>query len=303
MPEFKPIQLSDKQWVRECVRQTDFRGCEYAFGTAYMWSGIFGIQIARCKDFCLYKTANGFLIPSGQGRLEDAVCVLKSYCREHGIPLLFTNADCSTLEHLQCLYGDGIEISTNRDYYDYIYDYESLATLSGRKLHAKRNHLHRFCENNWCFEPISEDNIEEVAAMHNRWCDEKGVYADPAKLREAGAVVRGLESFFELGFTGGLIRIENECGDMEIQAYTFGSAIGNRCNDTFTVHVEKAFSTTQGLYAAINKEFISRVGCESGCEYKYVNREEDMGAENLRKAKLSYRPAYLHEKYRVLFKG
>jgi hypothetical protein len=132
--------------------------------------------------------------------------------------------------------------------------------------------------------------------MHNKWCDAKGVYSDPEALREAGAVVRGLDVFFELGFIGGLIRV-----DGEIQAYTFGSPIGNRCNDTFTVHVEKAFTSIQGLYAAINNEFIKYVGDVCGC-FRYINREEDMGVENLRKAKLSYRPAFLHEKYRITLK-
>jgi hypothetical protein len=297
---FRPIEISDRQWVADCVRHTDFRGCEYSFGTAFMWSPIFDIQIAKYDNFCLYRTRSGFWIPAGQGDLCDfkqVVDVLREYCRESGRQLIFTNADVCSVERLRTLFGEEIEIAANRDYCDYIYDFDSLATLRGRKLHGKRNHIHRFNELDWCFEPITPCNTEEVVAMHNRWCEAKGVYDDPEALREAGAVIRGLDAFCDLGFIGGLIRV-----DGEIQAYTFGSAVGNRRNDTFTVHVEKAFASFQGIYAAINKEFVNYVGDVCGA-FEYINREEDMGVENLRKAKLSYRPAFLHEKYRVKLGG
>ncbi|MCL1831926.1 MAG: phosphatidylglycerol lysyltransferase domain-containing protein [Oscillospiraceae bacterium] len=294
MLKFSSVKLSDRDWVRECVSKTDFRGCEYSFATSYMWSQIFDIQIARHKGFYLSKYRQGFLFPAGctcDDDIAEAVSVLREYCRENALPLKFINADKASAEALERLYGSQIETTTNRDYYDYVYDFESLATLRGRKLHSKRNHYHRFCEHNWSFEAITPDNIEEVTAMHNKWCELKGVYDDPDKLREAGAVIRGLDSFFELGFVGGVIRV-----DGEICAYTFGSAIGNRENDTFAVHVEKAFADVQGIYAAINKEFVNTLPT-----YKYINREEDMGAENLRKAKLSYRPAFLLDKYRITF--
>ena len=295
---FKPIELSDKVWVHECVRKNGFRGCEYAFATAYMWSPIFDIRIAAYKGFCLYQTPHGFWFPSGEGDILEMIAALRDYSlRERGKPLCFTNVDSSTLEMLRELFGEQqSEISTNRDYYDYVYDYKALSTLRGRKLHGKRNHLHRFRENAYGFEPITPDSIEEIAAMHNKWCDMKGVYSDPAKLREAGAVIRGLDAFFELGLTGGAIRTGGE-----IVAYTFASEIGNRENDTLAVHVEKAHTELQGCYTAICNDFMnsSQIAAKG---YKYINREEDMGAENLRKSKLSYRPAFLLEKYKINFK-
>jgi hypothetical protein len=167
-----------------------------------------------------------------------------------------------------------------------------LANLCGKKLHGKRNHLNRFYENDWSFEAVTPENIEEVTEMHNQWCDEKDIYCDSEKLEEARAVVRGLESFFELGFAGGVIRVGGV-----IEAYTFGEAAGNRENDMFVVHAEKAFTRTQGTYTAINREFVNRF-CG---EYRYINREEDLGELNLRKAKMSYCPAFLVEKYCVRF--
>jgi hypothetical protein len=297
MIEFKQVELSDKEWVGELLKQSDFYGCEYSFGNSYMWRKVYDIQIAKYKSYYLIKNKHGFLFPVGQGSICEVISVLEEYCRKNGIMLCFTNADKKAAELLKCLYCDRITICADRDLYDYVYDFDTLSLLCGRKLHSKRNHLNRFYENNWSFEPITPDNIEECTAMHNRWCDEKDIYRNCDKLKEAGAVIRGLEHFFELGFIGGAIRVENEKGNMEIQAYTFGEPLGNKQNDTFVIHVEKAFSEIQGTYTAINREFVN-YACG---EYKYINREEDMGAENLRKAKLSYCPAFLVEKYRVRF--
>jgi hypothetical protein len=127
--------------------------------------------------------------------------------------------------------------------------------------------------------------------MKNRWCEEHNCYSDDVKKAEADAVTRGMNKFFELGFIGGLLRVNGE-----IQAFTFGEPLNS---DTFVVHVEKAFTEYQGTYTAINREFVN-----SACKgFKFINREEDMGAENLRKAKMSYYPSILLEKYKVKFKS
>ena len=293
MIDFKSVEVSDREWAVQLLKLSDFRGCEYTFGNNYMWSSVYDIQIAQYKSFYLVKNKYGFLFPAGCGDIGEVIDILNEYCSINNIELCFTNADRESLELLQSLYGDKIEISTNSDLYDYVYDFETLSELRGRKLHAKRNHLQRFYENNWSFEPITPDNIEECTEMHNKWCDEKDIYREHSKLKEAGAVIRGLESFFELGLSGGIIRVGGS-----IQAYTFGEPSANKSGDTFVVHVEKAFTTVQGAYAAINREFV-RQFCG---KYKYINREEDMGAENLRKAKQSYCPSFMLEKYNVKFK-
>lgn len=291
MIEFKQVEISDKKWASELLAQSDIQGCEYTFGNCYMWSEFFDIKIARYKDFFLVKNKYGFLFPAGKGVLREVITALAEISADGEV--MFTNADNNSLELLRSLYGVQIEVSTNRDFYDYVYERESLSTLAGRKLHSKRNHLHRFYENDWSYEPITPDNIEECAYMHNQWCDIKKVYTDRDKFREAFAVVRGLEYFFDLGFTGGIIRVNGT-----VQAYTFGEPLINTANDTFVVHAEKAFSEIQGAYTAINREFVTN----SVSGYKYINREEDMGEENLRKAKMSYRPAFMVEKYRVKIK-
>ena len=290
MIEFKRVEVCDRAWVNELLKQSRFYGCEYTFGNNYMWSEVYDIKIAQYKGFYVVKNKYGFLFPAGSGDICEVINALKETC--DGC-LCFTNADKNSVELLERLYKSEIEISTNRDYYDYVYDFDALASLAGRKFHSKRNHLNRFYENDWSFEFISPDNIEECADMHNKWCDENNIYADRDKLKEAGAIIKGMERFFELGFVGGIIRV-----DGVIEGYTFGEPLVNCYGDTFVIHAEKAFTKTQGTYTAINREFVNRA-CS---EYRYINREEDMGLENLRKAKMSYRPAFMVEKYCVRLK-
>jgi len=288
MITFKDIEVKDRSRAEKPLRLSDFRGCEYSFGNNYMWSRVYDIKIAFYNDFYLIKNKYGLLFPAGNGDIKEVIGVLRHYCAENNQPLFFTSMNRASMELLQSLYPGQIEVNTNRDYYDYIYEAQSLSSLAGKKLHAKRNHLNRFYENDWSYEPITSGNIEEVADMHNRWCDARDIYSDREQLCEAGALIRGLESFFELGFTGGVIRVNGE-----IHAYTFGEPVNS---DTFVVHAEKAFTTVQGTYAAINNEFVKGL-----TGFTFINREEDMGQENLRKAKMSYQPAFMEEKFRVKF--
>jgi hypothetical protein len=185
------------------------------------------------------------------------------------------------------------EITYDRDSADYIYLREKLATLSGKKLHGKRNHIHRFEEANsdWCYETICDENEEECAKMAMRWCmnncmsEQNEIEFD--KIDESKLVVYAIRHREELGMIGGALRVNGR-----IIAITLGEPL---TKDTFVVHFEKAFSDIQGAYPMINREFV-RHELE---EYTYVNREEDMGLEGLRKAKLSYRPEILFAKGQV----
>ena len=100
-----------------------------------------------------------------------------------------------------------------------------------------------------------------------------------------------MDHFFDEGLKGGLICTKEE----GIVAYSIGAPLSS---DTFIVHIEKAFAEVQGAYPIINQEFV-RHNC---MDYKYVNREDDVGDEGLRKAKLSYKPAILLEKYTATLK-
>lgn len=290
MLEFKDVELKDKIWVDELLKYSDFRGCEYSFGNNFIWKCTYNIQICRYKDFYLIKNDDGFFFPAGKGDRKEAVGELKKYAENNGKPLFFVTMDKECKQWLEENYSGEVIIKENRDNFDYIYDYYDLSTLSGKKLHSKRNHINRFKENNWNYESINRDNIEECIQMNNKWCELNNCWENNEDGKDFCAVYSGLKNFFELDFKGGLLRVNGE-----VNAFTFGEHLNS---DTFVVHGEKAFTEVQGTYPTINFEFINHE-CAG---YTYINREEDMGLENLRKAKLSYRPVFFEEKYTALFK-
>lgn len=294
MLDFKRVELVDKERVEDYLRKSDFRGCEYTFGNALLWGEHYNTMIAFAEGFCFEKTGSGgktmFVYPSGEGSVETAVSVIREYAAQNGLPVLIC-ANKAVTERILALFPEA-KAELYRDFCDYVYLAESLETLSGKKLHAKRNHLNRFYENDWSFEPMSAENIPECRAMNELWraenVTEESEDAED-KLTELKVVERSLELFTELGYTGGVLRVNGE-----VQAFTFGE---RSANDTFVVHVEKALRRYQGAYAAINREFVRSLGGR----YKYIDREEDTGAENLRKAKMSYNPIFLEEKFLISF--
>ena len=212
-----------------------------------------------------------------------------------GLGLIFT-AGYNMVEEIRRLYPDAVA-SYNRDGSDYVYLAEDLAELKGKKYHSKRNHLNRFYENDWSFEPITHENMSECIAMNEIWCSENicefGCDDNDSRSKEdESCIVRCSFKYYDkLGYKGGLIRVNGEA-----QAFCFGE---EAADDTFVVHVEKALRNYQGAYTAINREFV-----RSLCgRYKYINREEDTGEENLRKAKLSYYPVFLEDKFDITFGG
>ncbi len=290
MLEFRDITLSDKEWIDGLLACSDFRGCEYTFGNNFCWRNIYGIKICRYKDFYLIKNNNGFFFPAGKGDIAEVIAEIGHYCKENSLPLNFTTMDKLSMLTLSEMYGERAEITTNPDYYDYIYSYEDLTELKGKKYHGKRNHIARFSENDWSYEEINEKNIDECKAMNEEWCNRNDCINNIDKAEEICAVREGLDNFAALGYIGGLIRVNGT-----VQAYSFGERVNS---DTFVVHVEKAFTDFQGAYPMINRQFL----LNSVKDVRFINREEDMGEEGLRKAKQSYYPVFMEEKFRVNIK-
>ncbi|MDE7399133.1 MAG: phosphatidylglycerol lysyltransferase domain-containing protein [Oscillospiraceae bacterium] len=295
--KFREIELSDKSRADELLRCSDFRGCEYTFGNNFVWSDEYNVEVCFAKEMYFLKRGSGdsvgFVYPAGRGSVQTAVKLLSEYATENGFPLCIS-ANAEITRKITELYPEASS-ELNRDLCDYVYFAEDLVNLSGKKYHAKRNHLSRFYENDWSFEPFTADNINECLEMNNAWAEQSIDYSNPNDVKdkcdELQVVVRSLKNFEQLGYIGGVIRVNGK-----VNAYTFGEPSSADC---FVVHVEKALRDFQGTYAAINREFVKSLGGK----YKYINREEDTGSENLRKAKLSYHPVFLEEKYNITFGG
>lgn len=295
MLNFKKPEIEDIEWVRRLASKSEAMGCEFTFGNIFMWSGIYHTKIAGYKDFLLSQTCRfgkcEYCCPAGEGDLREIVDLLKEHAEENGHKLELFGVTESKKTKLSEIYGDKINIYPARETYDYIYETKELAELNGKKYHSKRNHIAFFESNfDWSFERIDQGNIAECVEMNYLWeCENRK--KDPKGIdEELDAIKKSFENYEKIGFKGALLRV-----DGKVIAYTFGEALNDQ---VFCTHVEKAFSDIRGAYPMINREFAKLLYEKN---YRYVNREEDDGIEGLRKAKLSYYPAILLEKYYAEF--
>lgn len=290
---FKKPTIEDKKLLKKYYDANLRRGYECSFGNACLWAGLYDLSYDIIEDMLIFRNnANGeisFCFPIGQGDVKKVIDNLLLLCEKENIPFQMYGVTKDDFALLDTLYPNKFNHTLSRDSFDYIYLSERLATLKGKKLSAKRNHINRFAENNpdWSYEAITKDNIAECEAMLLKWASLKD---GPARADEVSVAKKALKHFFEFEFTGGLIRAKGE-----VIAFTMGERL---CDDTFIVHFEKAFADIQGAYQIINREFVRALNGK----YKYINREEDTGNENLRKAKLSYHPDILLEKGHITLK-
>lgn len=283
----KPV-LSDAAWVRAALKQSGYFGCEYSFGNIFLWSDVYQTQIAEYKNFFFAKSGVGncrYCFPAGSGDLKEAVEVLRDDAHANNLPFCMYGVTPQAIERLEAVFPNEFIFTPGRNDFDYIYRTADLTSLSGKKYHSKRNHIARFMKKyDWRYEQITDDNIYECHNLNMRWKEEKGDAISSSMLGELKMCENALNNFNALQLSGGLLRVDGEA-----VAYTFGEEINEKI---FCVHVEKALTAYDGSYPMINKQFVS----ERLQAYEYVNREEDVGEEGLRKAKLSYHPAILLEK-------
>lgn len=286
---FTEPTLADKGRADAILRGLDSRSCDYCFGNLFIWRRRYQYEIAFEEDMLLVRGAfQGrpfYYFPVGRGEKRGAIRRMAAEAAQRKVKFCLAAVTGPMSEELASMFPDSFEFAPDRDGYDYIYRASDLITLKGRKFHAKRNHVTRFrALGNWRYEAITSENIGECAAMDHEWCLQNNCGEDSGLTAEQCAVGQALRHFDGLGFTGGLLRLENR-----VVAFAIGEPLGK---DTFVVHIEKAFGDVEGAYAAINNEFAAR-NCAS---FLYVNREDDTGDEGLRKAKLSYQPVILLEK-------
>ena len=289
---FKRAELEDKEIISRYFQHHTSRSCERTFVNVFLWSRKYPVKWAIVENTLVFKSEDdthlSYAFPAGTDEdIQKAIAVLEKYSEKKCYQFSMYNVTPDNFERLEQWYPGRFQITYERDDADYIYESEKLATLSGKKLHGKRNHINKFKNtfgDRWSYEPMSVDNVEECFQMALDWRNDNGCNEDEEKNAEMCVTLNSLRLFQELELTGGVLRI-----DGKVVAFTMGEPV---CSDTFVVHIEKAYADVPGAYPMINQQFV-----EHECMgYRYVNREEDTGAEGLRKAKLSYRPAFLIEK-------
>lgn len=286
---WKKIELSDRERISEYYRAENTGSCELTFANNYLWASHYQVRYAVIEGMLVFLSDGERLsvtYPLGNGDAKKVLDGLMQYFEEQGSAFQMHLVSKEQFAKLELLYPGKFQIAYDRDAADYVYESEKLITLSGKKLHGKRNHINKFkaMHDNWSYEPITDENTPECIEMAQKWRVLNGCEDDPEKQAEFCVTLNALKMRKELGLVGGLLRL-----DGEVIAFTLGEP---GTGDTFIVHIEKAYADIQGAYPMINQQFVEH----EAAAYRYINREEDTGAEGLRKAKLSYYPVMLLEK-------
>ena len=295
MLKFKEPVLDDISWVRKIFYSSNTFGSDNTFGNVFFWKDFTKIKILNHNGFILRKYVDGeekYRFPVGFGDLKSALYDILNDAKENNIQLIFGGITEEEKCQLETLMPDKFDYVEEKSKEDYIYKTKDLINLTGKKYHSKRNHISKFNKlYSWKYEDINENNINECKEFIDEWFSENIEIKQKSILYEKKAIDLAFQNYEYFNLIGGLIRI-----DEKIAALTVAEKINDSIVD---IHFEKALSRYEGLYSVINNEFAKR----NLASYTYVNREEDMGIDGLRKAKKSYHPCRLLKRYEAVFKG
>lgn len=286
---WKELQLSDRDVIGRYYAREPVRNCEFTFANNYLWKPYYPIFFGIVEDSLVFESGEEGMsvsFPQGAADLKKAVDALTEWFSQVGRPFQMHLVSPEQFAKLEALYPGRFEIEYDRDFADYVYDREALKNLSGRSLHGKKNHCNRFKKEypDFRYERISEENVEECLQMAREWWKKNDRGEGGEKREEISVTMEALKNLDALGLRGGLIRAGGR-----VVAFSVGEPCGQ---EMFVVHFEKAFADVPGAYSMINQQFV-----EHETEgFRYINREDDAGSEGLRRAKLSYHPAFLMEK-------
>ena len=266
---------------------------DYAAANLYLWDETYHQELAfyekRAAGRILEEDGSyRYLYPVGEGEISPIFRALYAEARELGFPLRFVGVSEPEMPALLAEWGEeNLEITETREWEDYLYEAEKLATLSGKKLHGKRNHINAFsAAHEWYTLPLDAACFDACRGILAAWRAGREEDTDDEEV----AVERGFACYDALGLEGLLLFADG----MPV-AFTIGSSITPEC---FCVHFEKAIPGFEGAYPVINREFV-RALLQKHPALRLINREDDVGLDNLRTAKLSYRPISLLKKFDV----
>lgn len=296
----KGISLKDKPSFDRILATLQPETSDLNFTNLFMWQDSYQIYSCYAVDLDywlllakpLQKWKPFFLPPVGdwtnREKLEIVLKMMDDWAVKEKFNLRLRRVPRGLAEALLQI-DPSLCLEEDRRTFDYIYRSEDLIKLAGRSYHGKRNHLNQFKRKyNWDFQRIDSDTLIECLNLDAEWCNIKDILKnDQAIFNEERAIALVINNYRELGVVGGVIRI-----DGKIQAFAVGELLNN---NMAVIHIEKANTDFEGIYAAINQQFAA----DQWAGVAYINREEDMGLEGLRKAKLSYHPARLVEKFNI----
>ncbi|WP_176461727.1 DUF2156 domain-containing protein [Anaeromicrobium sediminis] len=305
----KKISLEDKDLFEKYIYNNNHETSGLSFASLYMWKDINDIHYEIINNhLCIralnYLTEEGkpqhFIFPPlpvgeyDSDTFNDTLKILEKNFKKDNQNLTIKLAPEKYINYFKETNNSNVLIKEDRENFDYAYLSDNLATLKGRKYQSKRNHLNYFYRNySFEYRPLTKDLMEECIHLNDSLIENKTFENDMAEelmSHERKAIEEALYNMDTLGCRGGAILINDK-----VEAFTLGYKINP---DMMVVHIEKANPSIRGLYQAINQQFV-----QNECtDVTYINREEDMGLESLRRAKLSYRPDKMIKKFDIEFK-
>lgn len=302
MLSFAPIESLNKEYYRDILKRKEFftQSCEYAYANLFSWSGMYGTTFAE-DDYGFYismrhEGADYYLCPiAGTDNIQDAFISLFNHVR----------LSCASEVNFVCLpenYAkllqtsfEKVTLDSDRGNFDYIYYTESLSSFSGKALHAKKNHLNKFLSlyaNNYEYRSMTSMDVPLCLEFNKKWYGINEEYVDYEFSNEHIATTKLLKNFDKLGLVGGVLFAQGS-----LCAYTLASDNYDG-SDTLIVHTEKGLYDVPGAYPAICSLFLK----DKTEKYKYVNREDDLNDEGLRRSKMSYNPCLFEQKFSACVK-
>ena len=295
MIEFKPVRLEDKQIIERHTMPSGILNCDLAFANMYCWQAMYHSAWAVIDGFLVIRfhiggsEKIGYMQPVGEGDFAGIIPALRADAHAHGQRLRIIGLTDEGREMIRSMHAGLFAFESDRALEDYVYNAEDLRNLTGRRYQPKRNHINRFMSEypDFRYENLTRDRFAECMQLEREW--RRAHEGHTSELcAEQRAMQRAFDHFEELEMLGGCIYV----GD-KLVAFTFGSAVNDH---TFDTHVEKADTDYDGAFTIINKLFAQHLPER----FTLINREEDLGLDGLRQAKLSYHPAFLQHKFAAI---
>lgn len=284
-PECRPLDIGDQPRFDAAFAADPPEISEFTFTNLYAWRDAYGLKVSALDGFLIVSAmkdgVKGFFKPAGTG---DSEAVLARIAAERAPFIRIPEGMVAIVRRVS-----GFTAREDRDNADYVYSCPALIELKGKSFDGKRNLIKKF-RSRYRYEYIGLDqgSSEDCLDFQELWCITKGCGDERGLAREHEAVLTMCRHFSLFGLCGGAIRVEGRICAI---------CVGQRLNaDTMVMHVLKAFPDMPGLYQAMHNEFLSR----EARGYAFVNMEQDLGLEGLRKAKLSYHPVRMVNKFTLV---
>ena len=293
MLDFQSVSIEDREQIEKYLEFLEEPFCDFTFGNLFLWSVVENTKIAFLNNFLFIRFSDDekfyYSFPIGENEIKNEIDLIIEDAKNNNKKFQLVCLNKKQIKVLKNIYGGKIEINKNRNAFDYVYSVEKLASLKGRKYHSKKNHFNSFKNNyDFIYEEINEENISECINFAKEWYEANEL--ETALLKEQKVLNCAFENYFKLNLIGALIKINEK-----VVAFCIGEKMYK--DNMFCTHFEKASPDFPKAYTAINKLF-SEFTINN---FEFVNREDDAGNEGLRKAKLSYYPEFILEKYYAEF--